>query len=199
MLIDILKYNIKPKGIIHVGGHWAQEHDIYLSMGCKKVTYIEPATDAYNKLKERFKDHPEVTIVNAACGAKIGEAWLNIERSNQGQSNSLLEMGTHLKQHPGINFVDKEKVTVIPLDVMETREYDFLVIDVQGFEGEVLKGATETIKRMKWVYTEVNREDVYKGCALVTEIDELLSDFERIETAPWIGGWSDAFYKRKVQ
>jgi hypothetical protein len=76
--------------------------------------------------------------------------------------------------------------------------YQLLVMDVQGFEGRVLKGATETLKQMNFVYTEVNRDEVYQGCTLVDELDELLSEFERVETGAWVGGmWSDAFYIRR--
>lgn len=197
MLINIVKHNIRPTGVIHVGGHYAQEHPIYQKLGCEKVCYIEPADQAYEYLKNKFKDNPAVTIVHAGCGAKIMEAELFTETSNQGQSNSFLEMGTHLTEHPGIVFNGKQPASIIPLDVMETRGYDFLVIDTQGYEGEVLKGATETLKNMKWVYLEVNRKETYKGCAMIDEIDELLKDFNRIETVWATRSWGDAFYVRK--
>ena len=45
-------------------------------------------------------------------------------------------------------------------------------MDVQGYELEVLKGATETLKHVDYVYCEVNRDEVYEGNAYVEEIDE---------------------------
>lgn len=73
-------------------------------------------------------------------------------------------------------------------------------MDVQGYEGEVLKGATETLKGIDVVYTEVNRGSTYKGNALIEEIDEMLSEFTRVETywpSPnWT--WGDACYVRKT-
>lgn len=197
MLINILKHKIRPKGIIHVGAHWGQEYDTYvIKMGCPDVVFIEPCSAAFAVLHEKFSKNKNVSLVNTACGSKIGTTEINIERSNQGQSNSILKMGTHLTQHPGIEFVDTEIVTVTPLDFLYTDGCDFLMIDVQGFEGEVLKGATETLKRMQWVYCEVNREEVYKGCLMVNEIDEILNEFTPIETQ-WVGGWGDRLYKRK--
>lgn len=198
MLINILKHKIRPKGIIHVGANTGQEYDTYIKMGCHRVMFIEPCSAAFSVLKEKFKGYPHVTIVNTACGSKVGQAWINIEVANGGQSNSFLDMGTHTKLHPGIEFVDKEMVTITPLDFIDTNGYDFLMLDCQGTEGDILKGAKETLKRMKWVYTEVNAQEVYKGCTLKPEIDELLPDFVEVETV-WFkpGTWGDSLYKRK--
>jgi hypothetical protein len=72
-------------------------------------------------------------------------------------------------------------------------------MDVQGYELEVLKGATETLKRVDYVYCEVNRDEVYEGNAYVEELDEFLSSYgmERVETS-WEGQiWGDALYIKK--
>jgi hypothetical protein len=47
--------------------------------------------------------------------------------------------------------------------------------------------------------TEVNKDQVYVGCTQIGEIDEILSDFKRVETF-WVGnqGWGDALYIRKT-
>jgi len=48
------------------------------------------------------------------------------------------------------------------------------------------------------VYTELNKDYVYEGCTLVDEMDELLNEFERVETGDWVGGcWTDGLYIRK--
>ena len=73
-----------------------------------------------------------------------------------------------------------------------------LAMDVQGFEGEVLKGSTETLKHIKLIYTEVNRGQTYSGNMEIEEIDSLLGvqGFKRVETfwpSPnWT--WGDAVY-----
>jgi hypothetical protein len=53
---------------------------------------------------------------------------------------------------------------------------------------------------VKAVFTEVNTEEVYKGCALISQIDDFLSPlgFERVETVMWKNHpWGDALYIRK--
>jgi FkbM family methyltransferase len=201
---DILKkYNIKPTGIIHVGGHWAEEHDDYLSYGINKFVYIEPCKDAYAVMKSRIGScADDVLLLNVACGSKEGTMTMYASENNQGQSNSLLEPNLHLQQHPEVVFNSKEEVTVTLLDKLpiDKGAYNILAMDVQGYEGEVLKGATQTLQHIDVIYTEVNNGDTYKGCMLVDEMDEFLFDYQRVETyfpSPnWT--WGDAVYIRKT-
>lgn len=202
MLIDILSLRpkINPIGIIHVGAHWAQEHPIYKQMGVKRVVYIEPCSDAFAVLEKRFSDDENVRLLNVACGRSICEMEINIERANQGQSNSFFPLGTHAKHYPEIKFVDKEVVSVIPLDYVETSDCDFLMIDTQGSELDVLRGAEDTLKRMQWVYAEVNKESLYEGCPMVTDIDSFLNErgFTPINTVWTKQGWGDRLYRHRA-
>jgi hypothetical protein len=74
--------------------------------------------------------------------------------------------------------------------------FNFLNIDVQGFELEVLRGAAETLNYVDYILTEVNREELYEDCVLVEELDEFLDayGFVREETSWGGGSWGDAFY-----
>jgi Methyltransferase FkbM domain len=77
--------------------------------------------------------------------------------------------------------------------------YNFLTIDVQGYELEVLKGSRETLTNIPGIFTEVNRDELYSNCVRVEQLDELLKNFDltRVETN-WEGGtWGDAFYLKK--
>lgn len=201
-LKDILaKYQLVPSGVIHVGAHWAEEHDEYVACGIKKFIYIEPCLDAYSVLLKRFADDPDVLIFKHACADKETRAVMYVSHDNEGQSNSLLEPGLHLEQHPNVVFNDAEIVDVVLLDniYFNREDYDMLVMDVQGAEGLVLKGATETLKHIDIIYTEVNRGETYKGNMLIDEMDKFLNDFEIKETywpSPnWT--WGDCLITRK--
>lgn len=158
-------------------------------------------------------EQKSVGVLNFACSNTEGNEPMYVSHQNQGQSNSLLQPHLHLEQHREVVFDDAEVVKVRKLDSLlnqyifaitpiEERgtSYDMLVMDVQGAEGMVLKGATETLKHINIVYTEVNRGETYVNNVLIEEMDELLSDFERVEThwpSPnWT--WGDAIYVRKT-
>jgi hypothetical protein len=80
---------------------------------------------------------------------------------------------------------------------MVMEKYDFLNIDVQGFEGQVLTGMGDYLKYVKWAYLEVNKAQVYQGCWEVEQVDKYLATFgfRRVETK-WVGNWGDALYVR---
>ncbi len=200
MLIDlkkaVRKYGMQIHGVVHVGIHFGQEDGTYRALGIKDMVYIEPCSNAYEKVYDLFHDMPGVKLFNCACGAEEGLATMYTETANTGMSNSLLKPAKHLEQYPSIQFTGTEDVVVKTLDSLDfdKRKYNMLVMDVQGFEHMVLKGATETLKHIDYVYCEVNRDEVYEGCAKVWDLDVILKDFTRVETS-WQGGsWGDSIY-----
>ena len=194
------KYSISASGCIHVGAHHAQEHADYVAAGIKRFVYIEPCAATFNVLKNKFAAHHHIQLFNVACGEVECEQVMYTGSQNEGQSNSLLKMAKHTQIHPGITLPNTELVTVKRLDSLGLahKGYQLLVMDVQGFEGRALRGARETLKQVNYVYTEVNKDEVYQGCTLVDELDTLLHEFDRVETGAWVGNmWSDALYVRR--
>ena len=83
------------------------------------------------------------------------------------------------------------------LDDFSFNNYNFINLDVQGYEMEVLKGAEKTLEYVDYLYCEVNRNEVYEGNAYIEEIDNYLSNYNmrRVETSWWYDGpWGDALY-----
>lgn len=200
MLLDLKKiknkYNIKINGVIHIGAHFGQEIVTYEELGIKNIMFFEPIPETFNKLKENVGD--KAKLIQSALGNVIGEIEMNVENANMGQSNSILEPKIHLLQYPHIRFTNKIKVPITKLDsfIEEKNNYNFINIDVQGYELEVFKGAVKFLENIDYIMTEVNRDEVYKDCAKIDEIDSFLGNFnfERFDTT-WDGGtWGDAFY-----
>jgi FkbM family methyltransferase len=204
MLIDlkksIQKHRMKITGVIHVGAHYGEEYFTYLRFAKGPVVFVEPAQSAFDILALKAKDWPNVELFKCACGREQKVMTMNVERRNNGQSNSLLKPMKHLDHYPDIQFMDTEEVEVIPLDLLkiDKKRFNFLNMDVQGYELEVLKGATETLKHIKYIYTEVNRDELYEHCARVEQLDLFLKPhgFKRVETKWTNQSWGDAIYTR---
>ena len=82
---------------------------------------------------------------------------------------------------------------------LDLTSYNFLNIDVQGYELEVFKGAFESLKNIDYIISEVNRDEVYENCPHIDELDKYLFqlNFKRVET-DWAGdSWGDALYIKK--
>lgn len=204
MLIDFRtlfpKYGIKPRGVIQVGCHWSEEHHIYVDLGINKIVYIEPCNDAFSVIYSKFKGDKDIVLHKVACGAKEGEFTMFVSHNNQGQSNSLLKPNLHLQQHPEVQFTDHENVKVVLLDdiIPNKEDYNLLVIDVQGFEGEVLHGAIETLNHIDCIYTECNRGQTYSGNMEIEQMDNFLKEYGFLRTDTYWPSpswtWGDCVY-----
>jgi FkbM family methyltransferase len=198
-LID--KYKIEIKGIIHIGGHHGQEYDLYKELNIP-ILYFEPLSRNFSYLENKTKHDPNVIAFQCALGNDNKIVEMNVETVNNGQSSSILKPKKHLEQYPHIVFDSTEEVNMFRLDDIEIdlTKYNFINIDVQGYELEVFKGACNTLKNINYIISEVNRDEVYENCAYVDELDFYLSkfDLERVET-DWAGeSWGDALYIKKV-
>lgn len=192
----IKKYNLRINGIVHCGGHFAEEHSDYKRAGINKIAYIEASPKTFSILSNKIFDK-DVKLFNVACADYEGYAEMYCETANTGQSSSLLPPGTHIKHYPNIKFDHREKVKVVRMDSLNLKGYNTLMCDTQGSELMVLKGAIETTKEFDYIYLEVNRENLYMGAPMVEEIDSFLKDFTRVETYWMRENWGDALYIRK--
>ena len=203
MLLDLIKldekYNMNVKGILHIGAHYGEENSVYDTLKYPNRMFFEPLKKNFDVLKENVKGWP---LMMLALGAEKQIKKMYVESANQGQSSSLLKPHLHLQQYPHITFPEKEEVEVETLDsVLENNNtFNFINMDVQGYELEVLKGATESLKHIDYLMCEVNRAEVYEGCCMIDEIDDFLLPYglKRVETT-WDGiTWGDAFYVKGV-
>lgn len=200
MLIDFRtlfpRYNIKPKGVLHIGANVGEEAQVYLQLGIKRQVWIEANPEIFLKLKQNIAGNPEAVAYNFAAGDETKEVVLHIA-NNGGQSSSVLELGTHSTQHPDVHYVRDISVPMMRCDSFEFEGCDFLNIDAQGFELPILKGLGDKLKKIKWAYLEVNRAEVYKGCAQIDTMDLFMvaNGFRRVETK-WVGNWGDALFIR---
>jgi len=193
------KYSMDIKGIVHVGAHYGEEIYEYVNNGIQEIILFEPLSECFDVIQKKlFNINANIEGHQVALGSTVGTATMYLS-DNEKQSSSILKPKVHLTHHPHVKFDGIEKVEVDLLDNFDTKDYNFLNMDVQGYELEVLKGATETLKHVDYVYCEVNRDEVYEGNAYVEEIDEFLSNYnmERVETS-WDGEiWGDALYIKK--
>lgn len=206
MLIDFRqlfpKYDIKPKGVLHVGAHTGEEAPVYLELGIKRQVWVEANPDLIPRLTHQLSGNDEAIILNFAAGEVNSDMMLNIS-SNDGQSSSILELGTHKIVHPDVRYVSAVSVPVVRLDSVPMPFCDFLNLDVQGYEGHVLRGMGDMLKQFRWIYTEVSKDEVYKGCMTLESMDLFMTvnGFRRVELFN-SGGffdrlrWSDSLYIR---
>lgn len=193
----IKKHNLKITGVLHVGGHFGEEYEDYIKAGINPIHFFEPCKDTFQIMRNRLND-TQCYLHNVGLGAHSGYKTLYREYHNKGQSNSVLVPAKHLEYYPDIVFKGEEQIEIRMLDSFFIRDCNLLVSDTQGYDLEVLKGAHQTLKGIDYVYIEVNREELYEGCAMVWEIDNYLNEFIGVEER-WARkeNWGDKLYIRK--
>jgi FkbM family methyltransferase len=197
------KHKIKPTHVLHLGSSVGQERESYEAQGIKKVIWVEALPDIYEQLVKNIAKYPK-HITFCACVSDVDGEEVTFHRaSNESQSSSFLDFGTHAKEHPTVKFVEDLQMKTVRVDTLlkgiELEAGGFANLDLQGVELLALRGMGNLLGRFDFVYIEINREPLYIGCSLVGEIDEFLAiaGFIRVETK-WTGAnWGDALYVRK--
>lgn len=208
MLINLrdlcIKHRFVPKGVIHVGAHKAEETSIYEDLGIENVVWIEGNPDLCAQLNESFQKKGN-HIYNYLV-SDVDDKEYDFKVTNNGESSSILDLGTHKEKHPHIFVTETKKLksktlsTIISENNLDMSSFNFLNLDIQGAELLAIKGLGKYLENVDYIYTEVNVDYLYEGCALMSEIDAYLNNFglHRAETKILDQyGWGDAFYKRQ--
>ena len=191
--------NIIINGCMHIGAHDCEEITIYNNLGLniEDIIWI----DALPFKVEEAKKRGIPNVYNALITDKDDEE-ITFNISNNFQSSSIYEFGTHSYEHPGVVYVNKFNMNSITIDTFFKRnnlnasKYDFWNFDIQGAELLALKSSINSIIYAKAIYLEVSETELYINGALIQEIDDFLSkyNFKRVLTHMTQYGWGDALY-----
>lgn len=193
------RWKLSPRSVLHIGAHHAEESDAYRSVGWQNVTWVEANPDLIPTLRNKVEPLGQ-RVIEAALWHSNNEQ-LSFSVASNGQSSSLLEFREHSRLYPSITVERTLTVLTRRLDAILTDDEspEFCNLDIQGAELAALRGFGAILSRVNAVYTEVNRAELYGGCAKIGEIDEYLRQegFRRVATRWVIGfGWGDALYLR---
>lgn len=204
MLIkDLNKYLKDRKGAIHIGANDGGERDWYVDNGFRPVLWFEPNYSIYKNLCNNIS-LPKYNMhfpFNRGVHDTMNKAILHVSNNN-GESSSILPFGLHSEYYPKIKYINDIEINLIRMDdffntePFNINDFNFLNIDVQGCELNVIRSFGQDISKLDYIYTEVNTAEVYEGCSLLKDIDLYLNSFGfiRVETKMTKNQWGDAFY-----
>jgi FkbM family methyltransferase len=160
------------------------------------VLWIKANPDKHSQIQSRISGIQGMSSGHFAAGSSDG-VIKKLSISSNSQSSSLLEFGTHSDHHPSVKFTKEIEGTIRRIDDYLAEEgipadrFNMMCLDIQGYELEELRGASRILNPINFVYSEVNRENVYVDCPIVHEVDTFLAcyGFKRITTAWTSAGW----------
>lgn len=196
------KHRMRITGVVHCGAHLAEEAKDYDRLGVREVWWFEANPLVINQIRSNLAPYDNQFIVEALLADVDGAEFPFHITNFDGMSSSIYEFGKlHLDSSPDTKFVEHVTLLSRSLDSLAD-EYsisgcNFLNMDLQGAELLALKGASNLLGDIEYIYTEVNADYVYQGCGLIGEIDDLLKPtFKRVETSWTPAKWGDALYVR---
>jgi FkbM family methyltransferase len=173
------------KTILELGSHRGEDTAWLADLPDVSLHAFEP--DPRNQQPPR----PNVTLHRAAIGDADGTGPLSLSQQGWGQewtlSSSIKQPKNHLHRYP-VTFSGSVDVEVLKLDTFCERHalqtIDFIWADIQGAEGEMIRGGRRTLERTRYLYTEYSDDELYDQQATLKEILDELPDFRVVELWP---------------
>lgn len=175
-----------PKVCIDVGASVGNYTKKLLEHTQATVISFEPVPAAFAQLKEATSAFGDRSAVeNKGVGATNDKLVIHY-------NPNALTHASFSEDVKNVSYVtneEKTEVDVVSLDsYLNGRPLDFIKIDTEGFETEVLLGAKETIAqhRPKYIQMEFNWHQMFRSHSLYS-FAELLPDYEVYQLIP--NGW----------
>ena len=196
--------HVRANIVLDIGANtWQFSKELRLTGFTGTIISFEPLSSAHLRLMRAARSDLNWSIhPRAAVGDHDGEIKINIA-GNSVSSSVLPMLETHSNVAVGSAYTGSERVALIRLDTvakqyMESDSRPFIKIDTQGYEWQVLDGATETLKVARGVLLELSLVPLYEG-------QHLWRDFiERMELEGFIfwaiqNGMTDPHTGRSLQ
>jgi FkbM family methyltransferase len=193
----------EPRFVVDVGANIGQTLESFLSWWpTARCLSLEPLPAAFAELQDVVAKYSvRAEAINCGVGSSPGKLTLNgsNKQSTTSSFHKMNKSAETAQAHHGLrstpSFLElgaednyEVEVSVEKLDDILTssknksatwfneNRVDVLKIDTQGWELEVLRGATEVLKRTKVVLTEWQFDDIYGQPPPIHELDKILSD-----------------------
>ena len=178
---------------IDIGANVGKYTKLLLDETNSKVIAFEPLPKAFEELKEiEKKFSSRLDVYNFGIGNKNSNLELNY-------STEKSELASFIEDLDKLSFIDSKNNKKITVEVMtldsffkkyeqtyKEKEIDLLKIDTEGFELEVLNGASETLinKKPKFIQIEFNWHQLFRE-QTIYKFSKILSNYEVFKLLPF--------------
>jgi FkbM family methyltransferase len=199
----------KVPGVIHIGANTGQERNQYASLGLN-VLWVEAIPEVFNILRSNISGFPKQRAYCKLLAAEHGEEYTFHIANNKGASSSIFDLAKHREIWPAVKFTNEIHLTATTLtrliedEQIDLRNFGALVLDTQGSELMVLRGAIPVLKQLQFVKTEAADFESYAGGCRLAELTEFMRQqgfaFVRksqfATTPDGLGAYYEVLYRR---
>lgn len=170
--------------VIDVGANTGQYAQSLRRAGYRgRILSFEPLKDAWEQCAARAAGDPMWTLApRCALGAADAVAEIHVARNSV--SSSLLPMhDIHRAAAPESSYVGSESVEVRRLDHVAAEAVSscmrpFLKVDTQGYEREVLEGASGIVSGLTGIQLEMSLTPLYEGSPTISDLLQLMERWQ---------------------
>jgi len=159
------------------------------------VHSFEPVPTIYNHLKQNTRHYQNITCYQLALNDNNGIAKMYVSSGSSDASSSLLVPTGHLSEHPDIYFDNTIEAKTITLDSWASqnniKQVDFLWLDMQGAEFNMLTASVDILPTVKAIHAEVSTRETYKGGVLYNDFKKWLEERGFVVSAEAIPSGAD--------
>lgn len=160
--------NIKDPIMLDIGAnHGILGYRMIQHIPSIKIIAFEPQKYMYDVMKQSIRENNfNIELHNKCVGKKEQITSIDVydydKEGSFGSVSLIKDKSNDVRQSP----IDKQKVEMITVDSLNLNQIDFIKIDVEGMELDVLKGGIETIKKFKPVllveHAKGNKREIKK-------------------------------------
>lgn len=183
--------------VFDVGAHLGSRVRAFRSLDARVVA-IEPQRSCESVLRRFYGEDALVEIVPEAVGDDLGEAELQVASEKPTMSTLSTHWISKIREHypeQGISWDRTETVKVTTLDDLITRfgMPDFVKIDVEGFEPQVLQGLSEAVPALSFEFLPAALDGALECISRLQELGTYEFNFSLTEQMSLeLSSWSGA-------
>jgi FkbM family methyltransferase len=200
---------IDVSGVIHVGACRGEELQEHISLGAKKIVWVEANPYLYKELCENVKNSEiENLVFSVACSNVDDEKVkfnLIYDNENKGCSSLFDLMPGNMLSNMSQETIEVDTITIDTLlrrNNLNFADFQLLDLDVQGAELLVLNGAKELLKHIKYICVELTfTSPDYLNNPFAEEVIDYLTNegFKHIcnNFYPGVRAWGGGYFIKK--
>lgn len=187
---------VRPGGLaFDIGSHVGDRIGSFRRCGARVVA-LEPQPLCARVIGEVYAGDTGVTLVEAACGPKPGKLTLHINSDNPTVTTASRDFVKAADGAGGWEGQVWDREIVVPVTTLDELiamhgRPDFVKIDVEGFEADVLAGLSQALPCLSFEFTTIQREVAYQCLDRLAELgaygfDIALGESQKLAFGRWV-------------